>query len=242
MRPRAWKSALSLLVVLLVVPATIVLCMLFERRLYVLASVAVIVLAMVPFFVSFERRKPQAREVVALAVMVALAIASRAAFAFVPFLKPMAAIVMICGIAFGSSSGFLAGALAALVSNFIFGQGPWTPWQMLSFGLCGYVFGLLAEYDAIPRARWSTKVKAIVSACGGLFVLVVAGPVLDSSSLFWMLGTVTPEAIAAVFLAGVPINAMHGAATAIVLFFLADPLLARIRRLQRKYGMEQPAR
>ena len=102
-----------------------------------------IVYAMFPFFVRFEHKKPQARELVTIAVMSAVAVASRAAFIMVPFFKPLTGIVMITGMALGPEAGFLTGAISGFVSNFIFGQGPWTPWQMLGFGLVGFLGGVL---------------------------------------------------------------------------------------------------
>ena len=92
---------------------------------------------MLPFFLVFENRRPQAREVVVIAVMAALAVAGRAAFFMLPQFKPTAAIVIIAGVGLGAEAGFLTGALAGFVSNFFFGQGPWTPWQMFAFGIPG---------------------------------------------------------------------------------------------------------
>lgn len=233
----AWRSILGLIVVLLVVPATVVLGTMFQKRAYILISMGIVVLSMAPFFVSFERRRPQARELVTLAVMTTLAIVSRAVFAFVPQFKPMAGLIMITGIAFGASSGFLAGSLSVFVSNFIFGQGPWTPWQMLAFGLCGYVFGLLADRGIIPRDSWSMKTRIVVSFGGALFIQMIAGPILDTSSLFWMLGTITPETMLAVYGAGIPINAIHALATFVTLFLLGNPILDKLSRLKTKYGL-----
>lgn len=204
---------------------------------YIAVSVVVVMCAIVPFFVQFERRGPQAREVVMLAVMCALAVAARAAFVWVPHFKPMAAIIMISGVAFGASSGFLVGSLAALASNFIFGQGPWTPWQMLAFGLCGFVFGLLADKGLIPRSDLSWPQRLGLSIGGGAFIVCVAGPVLDSSSLFYMVSSVTPESALAVYLAGLPVNAIHGAATLVTMLLLANPILDKLSRVRTKYGM-----
>lgn len=220
----------------MVAAAAVVSSVLLGKRTYIIANVVVVTLAMVPFFVSFERRRPQARELVLLAVMIALAVASRAAFAFVPHFKPMAAMVMITGIAFGARSGFLAGALAALVSNFIFGQGPWTPWQMLAIGLCGLVFGMLADKGMIARVSWSLRMRVAVSVGGGLFIVFVAGPALDTSSLLWMMSSFTPESIMALYLAGVPVNITHGIATLLTLLLLGNPILEKLERVRKKYG------
>ena len=93
-------------------------------------SIPIVLLAAVsciPYYYKYEKKKPQTREHVVLAVMTALTVISRMIFAPVPGFKPVAAMVMICGMAFGRESGFLCGSLSAFVSNFFFGQGPWTP-------------------------------------------------------------------------------------------------------------------
>lgn len=203
---------------------------------YAVVSLIVIGCAMLPFFVSFERSRPKAREVVMMAVLCAIAVASRAVFAYTPSFKPTAAIVMICGIAFGPRSGFMAGAVTMLASNMIFGQGPWTPWQMLSFGACGLVFGALADKGFIPKDHVPWKKLQTVSVLAASFIVFIAGPVLDTSTLFFMVSTITPQATAAVYLAGVPWNCMLAAATFITLMLAANPLLGIISRVEKKYG------
>lgn len=242
MRRPSWKSLLAFVVSILVVPATVVLGSIFQRSLYLVTGIVIVIVSMIPFFVSFERRKPQARELVTLSTLVALAVASRAAFAFLPQFKPMAAIIMICGMAFGPSFGFLAGSLSAFLSNFIFGQGPWTPWQMLSFGLCGYAFGLLCGHSRLPHQTWSLKARVLISLAGAAFIMLIAGPVLDTSTLFWMTSSITPQTIVAVYAAGFPMNAMHAVAVFVTLFFAASPMLDKISRLKTKFGFGEDYR
>lgn len=217
--------------------ASIVVGALAGGKSYVIVSVIVVLCAIVPFFVGFERRRPQARELVMLAVMCALAVAARAAFIWLPSFKPMAAIVMIAGIAFGPSSGFLVGSLSALTSNFIFGQGPWTPWQMLAFGLCGLAFGALARRGVVKREDLGVTGSLVLAILGAVFVVIVVGPVLDTSSLFFMVSRITPEVIVAVYLAGFPMNCAQAAATFVTLLLAAAPLLDKLSRVRRKYGM-----
>ena len=89
------------LAVLIAAPATLLVAWRFGNRKYYLSSLLLIVYAMLPFFVRFEHKKPQARELVTIAVMSAVAVASRAAFIMVPFFKPLTGIVMIAGMALG---------------------------------------------------------------------------------------------------------------------------------------------
>ena len=144
-----WRRWLTFVMLLLVMPATIYLCHRAGGRVYYLASVLIILYTMIPFFLVFEHRKPQAKELVVLAVLCAIAVASRAAFRMIDHFKPMTAIVMIAGVAFGPEAGFLVGAVSGFASNFLFGHGPWTPWQMFAFGTAGFLAGALgAEQKA----------------------------------------------------------------------------------------------
>ncbi len=100
-----------------------------------------LLLSMAPFFLRFERSRPQARTIVPLAMLASIAVIGRVAFAFAPNFKPTTAIVMVAGFCFGPSAGFLTGSVTALASNFFFGQGAWTPWQMAAWGLTGLLAG-----------------------------------------------------------------------------------------------------
>lgn len=236
-RSPARATLLATAVSILGAVVAVVACALVGGRSYVSGSIAVVLCSLVPFLVRFESRRLQARELVTVAVMAALAVASRAAFAWAPGFKPIFAVIMVAGVALGPSSGFFVGAVSALASNFLFGQGPWTPWQMLGYGLCGFVFGLLGRAGILPQGRWSAKTKALACVLGFLTVFALCGPVLDTSSLFFLLSRITPEGVVAVYLAGAPVNAIHGVATAATLLLIANPLLGKLQRLRTKYGV-----
>ena len=136
------STLLSLLVLLVLIPGTLYLGTRLTGKMYYLTSTLVILETMLPFFLRFEARKPKARELVLLAVMCALATASRLLI-LIPDFKPITAIVMLTGIALGAEAGFLTGAVSAFASNFFFSQGPWTPWQMMAYGVGGFLAGLL---------------------------------------------------------------------------------------------------
>ena len=120
---------------------------------YYLVSTLALLLSLAAFFLSYERKKPTAQELVLLAVLCAVAVVGRMAFAAVPFFKPAAAIVILTGIAFGGQAGCLCGAASMLVSNFFFGQGAWTPWQMLAFGVAGPVPMRAPSAEAAANGR-----------------------------------------------------------------------------------------
>lgn len=226
----------------LLVPLAVVLFTRLKQSFY-LSGLTIIVLTIAAFFLHFESRKPQARELVLLAVLCALAVASRAAFGFVPHFKPMLAIVMLTGIAFGPEAGFLCGAISGFASNFIFGQGPWTPWQMFAYGIGGMLAGLFALCGILkksPRAWRDGGWRDILglTVFGFLCILLVVGPLLDTST-FFMAGFSASSPLA-VYLAGVPVNCVHGSAVALTMLLFGKPLLDRLRRIQIKYGMMEP--
>lgn len=234
--PRFWLS-LAILVVL--VPLAVWFFSRFDRK-YYLSGLTVILLTMAAFFLHFESRKPQARELVILAVLCALAVGSRAAFAAVPHFKPMLAIVMLTGIAFGPEAGFLCGAISGFASNFIFGQGPWTPWQMFAYGIAGLLAGLLAMWGVLKKTPKGWKDVIVLAVFGFLAILVIVGPLLDTSTFFTMTTTYDTAAVLAVYAAGVPVNCIHGAAVALTMLLFGKPLLDRLRRIHIKYGMMEP--
>lgn len=241
-RKTNWRFWLSLAIMVLLVPLVVVLFTRLKQSFY-LSGLTIIVLTIAAFFLHFESRKPQARELVLLAVLCALAVASRAAFGFVPHFKPMLAIVMLTGIAFGPEAGFLCGAISGFASNFIFGQGPWTPWQMFAYGIGGMLAGLFALCGILkksPRAWRDGGWRDILglTVFGFLCILLVVGPLLDTST-FFMAGFSASSPLA-VYLAGVPVNCVHGSAVALTMLLFGKPLLDRLRRIQIKYGMMEP--
>ena len=231
-RPNKTKTILEILIIVILIPAALLLSWKIGDRQFYLFSVIVMILMMLPFFIHFERRKPSARELVTLAVMSALAAASRAAFVMVPHFTPMTGIIMITGLALGAEAGFLTGSLGAFVSNFVFGQGPWTPWQMFAYGLAGLFFGLLGR-----KGLLSSEKRLPTAIAGGLMVFIIIGPLLDTATLFLVSMQVNASSVGAVYLAGVPVNAIHAAATFLTLLVLCKPITEKLERIKVKYGM-----
>lgn len=200
-------------------------------RSYYLISTLFILEAMLPFFISFEAKKTSARELVLIAVMAALAAVSRTVFAFIPHFKPITAIVMITGIAFGAQAGFLSGAMSAFASNFAFGQGLWTPWQMFAYAMGGFLAGIVFHGHTARQKLY------FLAPFGFLCVVLLIGPLLDCSSLFLFSSKLTPSYITGVFIAGFPANLLHSVSTALTMVMFAKPLLLKLERLQTKYGL-----
>ena len=228
MKKSPWLNILFLFVL---IPITLFLGRSIPGRWYYLTSTLVIVEIMVPFFVSFERRRPEARELVIVGVMAALAAASRVAFAVMPYLKVITGIIMITGIAFGPQAGFLTGAIAAFASNFFFGQGPWTPWQMFAYGFSGFWAGLVFHGHPSWRKPW------VLGLFGFFSILLLVGPMLDSCTVFTVLPKLSLANVLLIYGQGVPVNTIHGLGCGLTLLVLTKPLLQKLSRIQRKYGI-----
>ena len=153
------RLALTAVLIFLVIPALIALTVfLGSKRLYMPLSLLILVMIMAPFFMIFERRKPRAREVVLIAMMSALTVASHTFFHIAFPVQIGTAMVIISGISLGPEAGFLIGAMSRFVCNFYMGQGAWTPWQMFCWGLLGFLAGLafnreLSEDDGISNFK-----------------------------------------------------------------------------------------
>jgi energy-coupling factor transport system substrate-specific component len=113
-----------------------------------LASFALVLLALGLAFWWYERSHPPAKLLAVLATLAAIAALGRDAFAAIPDVKPITAIVLLSGFAFGAAPGFAVGAIAGVASNLLLGEGPWTPWQMLGWGVVGLMGAALARLSA----------------------------------------------------------------------------------------------
>ena len=191
-------------------------------------SIPIVLLAAVsciPYYYKYEKKKPQTREHVVLAVMTALTVISRMIFAPVPGFKPVAAMVTICGMAFGRESGFLCGSLSAFVSNFFFGQGPWTPFQMIAWGSIGWFSGMLNRTGQMEKRRIRTAVFGILagiwySLVMNLWVVIGAGEGLE-----WI-------RYGAVFITSLPVTAEYCVSNVLFLWILVPGFMKRLNRVK----------
>lgn len=220
----------TLIVFLLLIPATLYLGMKLSGRSYYITGTLIILELMIPFFMAFEGRRPQARELVAIAVMCAIAIAGRAAIP-IPNFKAIFAIIMLSGIAFGPEAGFMVGAISAFASNFFYGQGAYTPWQMMAYGAGGMLAGFFFAKERLPRKPW------VMAVFGFFAVILWVGPLLDCSHIFLMLTTINWNAVIAIFISGFYVNVSQAICTVLVMLLLGRPVLDKLDRIKLKYGM-----
>jgi len=226
------RTIAAAILILLTIPLTIYMGIhFFDDRRFNFVSVLVILQTMLPFALVFESRKPQAREIIIIAVLCAIAVAGRTAFFMLPQFKPVVAMVIIAGVAFGPEAGFLVGAMTGFVSNMFFYQGPWTPWQMFALGLIGFLAGILFRKGLLSR---STESLAVF---GGFATFIIYGGIMNPASVIIWQPSPTPGMFLAAYLQGIPFDLIHAIATVTFLIIISQPMLEKLDRIKIKYGL-----
>lgn len=202
--------------------------LIFRDRQYAYITLCVAVLSCLPFFLHFERSANDVKRLILIAVMVALSVAGRMLFAPLQHFKPVTALVIITAMFFGSEAGFLTGALSAVLSNFYFGQGPWTPFQMFSWGMIGFFSGLLA-----PLLRRSRIALCIWGGIGG----VLYSFLMDIWTVLWADGYFNLPRYFAAIASAVPVTAVYVVSNILFLLVLAKPIGKLLARMKTKYAL-----
>ena len=202
-----------------------------SSRSYYLVAVLLIITAIIPFFFIFESRKMKTSELVTAAVMISICVVSRCAFVFVPQVKPMCAFVVVTACAFGANVGFVTGALSVFLSNFVFGQGMHTPFQMLAMGLVGFLSGLLFY------KRNTVKNRLTVALSGAALCFFVYGLLVDTCSVLMLDAVGSLREALSIYASGAVFNLIHAAATFVVLLLVLKPMNDKLSRLRTKYGI-----
>lgn len=231
-RRLARRTVAAAALILLLIPLTLFVGIYYlGGKKYYFISLLILLETMLPFFLIFESRKPQARELVVIAVLCAIGVAGRAAFFMLPQFKPVMALTIIAGVAFGGETGFLVGAMTMLASNVMFSQGPWTPWQMFCMGITGFLAGVLF------RKGWLRRGRGSLAVFGALAALLIYGGIMNPASALMWAGTLNGKIIAAYYISGFPMDCVHAAATYLFLWFAAEPMLEKLDRIKVKYGL-----
>lgn len=223
------KKWISYFILVLCIPVVVVLGnTAFSGKKYAFFSLVVVLLACVPFFLSFERKRQSSTRLVLIAVMTALSVAGRLLFASIASFKPVAAMVILTGMYFGGEAGFMTGAMTAVLSNFYFGQGAWTPFQMFSWGFIGLLSGILAE--PLKRNRWLLYGFGFLS--GALFSLL-----MDVYTVFSMGNRFNLPLYFTNVASSAPVTIVYCVSNVIFLLLLAKPIGRRLQRIKDKYGI-----
>ncbi len=223
------KKLLINLILLVLAPLTVLAgAVIFKDKQYAWVTLCIAVLACIPFFLSFENGKTRVKEMMIIAVMVSLAVVGRIIFTPLPGIKPVTAIVVITAMYFGGEAGFLTGALSAVISDFYFGQGPWTPFQMFVWGLIGFIAGVIA--DPLKRSRILLAVYGVVS--GALFSLL-----MDVWTVLWWDGSFTLKRYLAATVSAARFTLVYAVSNVIFLLLLQKPIGKKLERIKDKYGL-----
>lgn len=222
---RTLRNVLKWTIPFLLIPAAVLSgALMFGEKRHLFVSFAAAGLSVLLFLAGIERKKTGTRRMVLTAVMTALCVAGR----FIPLCKPVTAIIMLTAMYLGSEAGFLTGAMAALLSNFYFGQGPWTPFQMLAWGLIGWLAGAFAE----PLKR-----KRALLLFSGVLAGVLYSMIMDVWTVLWYGEGFSFSLYLTKFLSALPHMLLYAASNFIFLLWLAKPFGEKLSRIRLKYGV-----
>lgn len=165
----------------------------WQGKNYLLAGILMLLFLFGVVVLNFEKRKPRAREIVLLSTMTGLSVAANELCSHTIPLHGGTAMVVISGIALGPETGFFVGALSRFVCNFFSGQGPWTPWQMVSWGLMGYLAGLCFNTIRVRgrleeetlAVRFSLKKNTSFRLLAGPVAAIAGGEILGYLLYVW---------------------------------------------------------
>ena len=226
------RTITATFLILLAIPLTIYIGIFYlDDRKYYFISLLIILETMMPFCMVFESRRPQARELVVISVLCAIAVAGRAAFYMLPQFKPVVALVIIAGVCLGGETGFLIGTVTGFVSNFFFGQGPWTPWQMFAFGIIGFIAGILFQKGFLRKTKLSLCIF------GAFAAFIIYGGIMNPATVIMSQNKLNFAMIKAAYISGVPFDLVHAVSTAFFLWFISEAMIDKLDRIKVKYGL-----
>ncbi len=223
------KNLVSFAIFLILIPAIAILgAVFFKERLYSFIAAAVAILSCIPMFIAFERKESSSKELTVLAVLTAISVAGRFIFAWIPSFKPITALTVIAAIWLGKEAGFLVGSLSALISNFYFGQGPWTPFQMFAWGFIGLLAGIFSK--GLQKSKVLLCIYGILS--GILYSLT-----MDIWTTLWADGGFNIARYLTSAVTALPITATYAISNVVFLLLLSKPFGRKLNRLKTKYGL-----
>lgn len=208
-----------------VMPALVLLMPLgLQSQYYAWVSFVMTVLALILFIAGFERQELGTRRMIIVSVMTALSVLGR----LLPLIKPITALTVLSALYLGPEAGFLVGALSAVLSNFVMGQGPWTPFQMLAWGLIGLFAGIFAK--PLKKYRLLLYFYGVLSGVGYSMLM-------DVWTTVWTYKEFTLREYAAAISTAVPLTVLYAVSNLIFLMLFAKPVGDKLERVRKKYGL-----
>lgn len=201
---------------------------LFSGKYYDVASLIAAFLSCIPFYITFEKSKATSKEIMLVALMTAFSVCGRIVFSFIPFFKPITAFTIISGMYLSAPAGFICGSFSALISNIYFGQGPWTLFQMISWGLIGFISGVIGE--KLLEKRIILVIYAFIS--GVLFSLIMdLWTVLNIDKEFNFSRYIIQ------LISSFPIMIVYSLSNIVFLILLQKPIGKKLKRAKKRYGI-----
>ncbi len=223
------RITINILLILAAVGVIIFGVLMFQDRRYNLISILIAFLACIPFYMAYEKKEGSIRRMVVLAVMVAISVVGRLIFAVLPGFKPVTAIVVIAAIYMGSESGFLIGSLSAIISNMFYGQGPWTPFQMLAWGSLGLIAGL-------PVMQKILK-KRVILAVYGFLAGFGYSAIMDIWTVLSFDGSFSLARYLTVLAMALPVSMEYAISNVVFLMLGIGPIGRKLKRINIKHGI-----
>ena len=222
---RRVRTVLRYVIPFVLIPALVLIGSLaFGEKRYLILSFGVAVLALILFMAGIEKKNIGSRRMVLVAVMTAIAVIGR----FIPLFKPITAVCVMTAMYLGAESGFLCGALSVLISNIYFGQGPWTPFQMLGFGLIGLIAGYLSK--PLINSRVFLLVYGALSG-------IAYSMIMDVWTVLWFNGGFDLSMYLTAVSAALPYTALYMISNVGFLILLRKPVGEKLGRIKLKYGV-----
>lgn len=221
------KKIITYSIFLIVIPALIISgCIIIREKQYAFITASVAILVCCAFFLSFEKNEHSVQTLTIIASLTAISIISRIIFAPLQSFKPVTAIIIIAAIYFGGEAGFMVGAMTALISNFYFSQGPWTPFQMLAWGLIGFFAGIFSN------TLKKNKAWLIIY---GAFAGILYSMLMDIYSVLWFDGGFNLSRYIVTAASSLRFTVIYAVSNIIFLFILAKPIGKKLGRIKNKY-------
>ena len=219
------RTTMKYLIPFVLIPVLVtVSALVFAGQRYIIISLGIALLAILLFMTGFERKNIGSRRMVITAIMTALAVFGR----FIPLFKPITAICVMTAVYLGAEAGFLCGSMSVLISNIYFGQGPWTPFQMLGFGLIGLFAGYLSK--VLLRSRWLMILYGVIAGVAYSFIM-------DIWTVLWYAGGFDLKLYTAAIVSAIPFTLLYSFSNVVFLLILQKPVGNKLNRIKIKYGV-----
>lgn len=221
-------NKIALISLIMAILTVIIGVLLWRDQQYNLIIMLLVVISWIPFYFKYELSHPKTREVVILAIMIALTTLARTLFILFPSFKPVSALVIIMAVVFGKQDGFLCGSLSALISDFVFGIGPWTPFQMLAWGLIGYLAGMFCHQ--LYQNKWLLYSYGVVAG-------IIFSMIMDLWSVLAIDNSFNLSRYLFTVIAALPVTITYIVSNIIFIFVFKDAMFKILQRVKIKYGI-----